>query len=364
MAGVLPIGRESQHKRPTSIYNAGMTAMASDETTPSADARLDELRAWLEPQFGNIQLQPASADASFRRYFRIHHGDQTRIVMDAPPEQEDSRPFVDIAARLAAAGLHVPTVLVQDLERGFLLLSDLGDTPYLHALQEDNADELFADAIEALITMQVGTEVRGLPSYDHELLMRELRLFPEWFLERHLNIELSAAETAALETILTGLVDRALDQARVFVHRDYMPRNLMVSRPNPGILDFQDAVAGPVSYDAICLFKDAFISWPQTQVDDWLARYWRQARARGVPVPDDWQTFRIDLDWMGLQRHLKVLGIFARICHRDGKPHYLADAPRFIDYVMEVVPQYPALAPLGQLFEERVRPALSRVAGN
>lgn len=364
MAGVLPIGRQSQHKRVRSIYNAGMMTTARDETTPSADARLDELRAWLEPHFGDIQLQPASADASFRRYFRIHHGDQSYIVMDAPPEQEDSRPFVDIAARLAAAGLHVPTVLAQDLDRGFLLLSDLGGTSYLQALDEANADELFADAIEALITMQLGAEVRGLPLYDHALLMQELRLFPDWFLESHLDITLSAAETAALETIFTELVDRALDQRRVFVHRDYMPRNLMVSRPNPGILDFQDAVAGPVSYDAICLFKDAFISWPQTRVAGWLAQYWQQARMRGVPVPADWQAFQMDLDWMGVQRHLKVLGIFARICHRDGKPHYLADTPRFVEYVMQVIPQYPVLAPLGQLFEERVKPAMSARAAN
>lgn len=330
----------------------------------SDGSRLNALRAWLRPRFADVELEPVSADASFRRYFRFRHGGESFVVMDAPPRQEDSRPFVDIAGRLAACGVHVPTVLASDFDQGFLLLSDLGDASYLHALNGDNAGELFADAIDTLIRMQAAADDRGLPVYDHDRLLQELRLFPEWFLHRHLGIELDSDETTALEGIFTALIERALGQARVFVHRDYMPRNLMVSRPNPGVLDFQDAVSGPIAYDVICLFKDAFVSWPQARVDEWLQQYWQQARAQGLPVPADRGDFRIDLDWMGLQRHLKVLGIFARIRHRDGKPHYLVDAPRFVEYIMQVVPHYPVLTPLGRLFEQRVLPAMAATTGD
>lgn len=331
--------------------------MTGTLSTDSADARLEQLRGWLEPRFGRIGLLPASTDASFRRYFRLQANGESYIVMDAPPEQEDCRPFIDIAGRLASAGLHVPVIIAQDLDQGFLLLSDLGQSVYLQTLNESNADDLFADAINALVRMQANTDTSGLPSYDRELLLRELRLFPEWYLQRHLGLELDARETAALEEVFELLIERALQQSRVFVHRDYMPRNLMVSDPNPGILDFQDAVSGPISYDVICLFKDAFISWPEERVRDWLQQYRLKAGQQGLPLPADAETFQVDLDWMGLQRHLKVIGIFARICYRDGKPHYLDDVPRFIDYVMQVAPRYQALQPLAELFRERILPA-------
>jgi len=332
-------------------------------TSPDTPGRERALRDWLRPRFGEVDLLPASADASFRRYFRIRRDGESFIVMDAPPEQEDSRRFVDIAGRLAACGVHVPAVLASDAERGFLLLSDLGVTDYLHALNGDNADRLFADAIDALVRMQAGADGGGLPAYDRELLWRELRLFPDWYLCRHLQVELDPGEAAALEAVYERLIERALGQGRVFVHRDYMPRNLMVADPNPGVLDFQDAVIGPVSYDAICLFKDAFVSWPQNRVERWLGEYWREARDRGLPVPADRDSFRIDLDWMGLQRHLKVLGIFARIRYRDGKPQYLDDAPRFVGYLLEVLPSYPELSPLQRLLERHVLPVAGEPVG-
>jgi len=333
-----------------------MTASTDDRNSPD-DQRLTDLRAWLSPRFEDVDLLPASTDASFRRYFRFRHDGDSFVVMDAPPGQEDSRPFVDIAGRLAAAGIHVPDILAADLDQGFLLLSDLGDSVYLQAPNETNAASLLGDAITSLLAMQASADDRGLPIYDHDRLLRELRLFPDWYLQRHLQIEFGADEAALLDDVFGFLIERALQQSRVFVHRDYMPRNLMVSCPNPGVLDFQDAVSGPISYDPVCLFKDAFISWPQSRVTAWLQDYWHQARARGLPVPPEWEDFQVDLDWMGLQRHLKVLGIFARICYRDGKPHYLADAPRFIGYIMEVLPHYPQLAPLRHLFEQRVLPA-------
>ncbi|MDZ7734939.1 MAG: phosphotransferase [Gammaproteobacteria bacterium] len=331
---------------------------SSEHSNSAGDRRLTALREWLRPRFGDVDLLPASADASFRRYFRFHHDGDSFIVMDAPPGQEDSRPFVDIAGRLAAAGVHVPDILATDFDQGFLLLSDLGDSAYLQALNESNA----APAVRRryfrrFSQCRTAADDRGLPIYDHERLMQELRLFPEWYLRRHLQIEPDSDEAALLNEMFALLVERALQQPRVFVHRDYMPRNLMVSCPNPGVLDFQDAVSGPISYDPVCLFRDAFISWPQPRVTEWLRDYWLRARDRGLPVPPAWEDFQVDLDWMGLQRHLKVLGIFARICYRDGKPHYLEDAPRFIGYIMEVLPHYPQLAPLRHLFEQRVLPA-------
>ncbi|MCS3904201.1 aminoglycoside/choline kinase family phosphotransferase [Methylohalomonas lacus] len=332
--------------------------MATPQSTAATDPRLAALHDWLAPRFGIVTLEPASSDASFRRYFRFHQGGRSYVVMDAPPEHEDCRPFVDIAARLQRAGLHVPGILAADLERGFLLLGDLGTTVYLAVLNEANADALFADAIAALVTMQADADASGLPAYDRALLLRELNLFVDWYLGRHLQIELDAAEAADLAAVFEALITRAQAQAQVFVHRDYMPRNLMVSQPNPGVLDFQDAVVGPVSYDPVCLFRDAFISWPAARVSDWLHEYWQQGRARGVPLPPRFADFQVDVDWMGVQRHLKVLGIFARIRHRDGKPQYLEDAPRFFEYILQVAPRYPELAPLAALFAKRILPAV------
>ena len=274
------------------------------------------------------------------------------IAMDAPPPREDCRPFVHVAMLMGAAGLHVPTVLASDLESGFLLLSDLGDATYLSAINEQNADKLFGDATEALVLWQLASRDDVLPPYDEALLRRELDLFPEWYIGRHLGVNLTAAQQEALQSVFAAILASNLAQPRVYVHRDYMPRNLMISDPNPGVLDFQDAVHGPISYDVASLFKDAFISWEEGRVLDWTVRYWERARKAGLPVNTDFGEFYRDFEWMGLQRHLKVLGIFARICHRDGKPHYVKDTPRFLRYVRDVAQRYAALSPLLRLLDQ------------
>src|SRR5688572_8782582 len=272
--------------------------------------------------------------------------------MDAPPEREDCNPFVKIASLMRAAGVHVPEVIAQDLRRGYLLLSDLGTTTYLKALDEENADALFADAIDALVKWQLASEANVLPPYDEALLRRELELFPEWYLTRHLELELDPAQRESLEAVFTCLVRATLSQPKVYVHRDYMPRNLMLSEPNPGVLDFQDAVYGPITYDVVSLFRDAFISWPEERVLDWSARYWERARKAGLPVHPDFGAFYRDFEWMGLQRHLKVLGIFARIHYRDGKPGYLDDTPRFFGYARSVAERYGELGELVTLLDD------------
>ena len=269
--------------------------------------------------------------------------------MDAPPPQEDCRPFVKIAGLLAAAGVHVPQVLAADLERGFLLLSDLGRQTYLDVIDADNADRLFADAIDALLTFQRQPLQVPMPLYDEALLRRELQLFPEWYVQRHLGCTFDDGQQQAWERVCGVLIDSALAQPRVLVHRDYMPRNLMLSEPNPGVLDFQDAVLGPVTYDITSLFKDAFVSWPEARVQGWLRDYWQKARDAGIAVPDSFEELQRASDLMGVQRHLKVIGIFARICHRDGKPRYLADVPRFFAYIETVLVRRPELAELATL---------------
>lgn len=318
------------------------------------DERLELLRAWLTGPLGGaaFSLAPASADASFRRYFRVVLDKGTRIVMDAPPQREDCRPFVQVAQLMRDAGLHVPEVLAADFDQGFLLLSDLGDTTYLKALNEDNAAALFGDAIAALIAWQRASRPGVLPPYDRALLQREMDLFPDWYVSRHLGLALSDAQRVTLCGINRLLADSALAQPAVYVHRDYMPRNLMLSEPNPGVLDFQDAVYGPITYDVASLFRDAFISWPEERVIDWAARYWEQAKRAQLPVAADFGEFYRSLEWMGLQRHLKVLGIFARIRYRDGKPAYLEDAPRFLGYARAVCARYAALKPLARLLDE------------
>jgi N-acetylmuramate 1-kinase len=331
-----------------------------------ADARAEQARSWAFAQLrlADATFAPASADASFRRYFRVTAGDRSWIVMDAPPEREDCRPFVAVARLLRQWGLNAPEVLAEDLASGFLLLSDLGTQTFMHALTEHTADALFADAIGALVTLQTRAQAEPaalarLPAYDATLLWREVRLFGDWYLPRHLGVTLGGEEAGELERALGLLVKSALAQPRTFVHRDYMPRNLMVSTPNPGVLDFQDAVVGPISYDAVCLFKDAFLSWPAARVEGWLRGYWDRARAAQLPVPAAFADFWRQAEWMGLQRHLKVLGIFARLTYRDGKAHYVADTPRFVRYVMEVAPRYPELAPLTRLFERHVLPKVA-----
>lgn len=316
------------------------------------------MRTWLSGLFPaeKWQIEPASADASFRRYFRISLADrgESRVVMDAPPQQEDCRPFIQVAALLRQAGLNAPEILAQDLEQGFLLLTDLGTTTYLAALQQDNAcaDVLFRDATDALITWQLASRPGVLPPYDAALLRRELDLFPDWYLARHLGFALSREQRRVLERMFALILANNLAQPAVYVHRDYMPRNLMRSEPSPGILDFQDAVYGPISYDLASLVRDAFISWEEQRALDWIVRYWDKARRVGLPLGADFGDFYRDLEWMGLQRHLKVLGIFARIHYRDGKPGYVEDTPRFVRYARAVAGRYNALAPLAHLLDE------------
>lgn len=323
--------------------------------------RSTQLGLWLESLFprGSFSLKPASADASFRRYFRLcllePDAGPSLIVMDAPPPQEDCRPFVRVAGLLHAAGVHAPQVMAQDLDQGFLLLTDLGDTTYLAAINENNADALFNDALESLVLWQLASRPAVLPPYDDALLRRELALFPDWYINRHLGICLDKTQQQTLERVFEAIISNNLAQPAVFVHRDYMPRNLMLSgpgEPNPGVLDFQDATYGPISYDVASLFKDAFVSWPEERVLDWTVRYWQKAKKAGLPVRVDFGDFYTDCQWMGLQRHLKILGIFARLNYRDGKAGYLEDTPRFVRYVRDITSRYGKLKPLLLLLDE------------
>jgi len=330
---------------------------------PDQDLRLQHLKVWLDEQLAALfltkgwgpvpdaTLTAASSDASFRRYFRWLGEGRSFIVMDAPPPRENCAPFVDIAHLLAKSGINVPEIYAQDLENGFLLLNDLGNQTYLDVINAENADALFADAIDALLAFQQLPMDAQLPSYDVALLRRELELFPEWYVGHELGARFSPRQLELWQRVSTLLIDSALAQPKVLVHRDYMPRNLMLSQPNPGVLDFQDAVYGPVTYDITCLFKDAFLSWPEARVVDWLQDYWQRARQQGIAVQADFEDFRRASDLMGVQRHLKVIGIFARICHRDGKPRYLADVPRFFAYIESVLARRPELAELGELLD-------------
>ena len=316
--------------------------------------RQQQLADWLHSLFPEEQftLAPASVDASFRRYFRATFGDRTLIVMDAPPKHEDCRPFLHIAKLFEEAGTHVPHVYSQNLEEGFLLLSDLGNTTYLQALTTANARNLYDAATDALIRIQLSSRENELPPYDEPLLLREMRLFPEWYIAKHLNITLSEAQKSKLENVFTQIIAVNLAQPRVYVHRDYHSRNLMyVEESNPGILDFQDAVFGPITYDLVSLFKDAYIRWEEEQVIDWLVRYWEKARLAGLPVRLDFGEFYRDYEMMGVQRHLKVLGIFARLYHRDGKDGYLKDLPLVMAYLRAACKRYTGLKPLLKLLD-------------
>ena len=307
-------------------------------------------------------LRTASADASFRRYFRIDGADASFVVMDAPPPLENVRPFIAVAAQIARAGLNAPRVLEADPAQGFLLLTDLGSALYLDDLQAAVAQgnvaqvtALMRQAVNTLVTWQQRIDATDLPAYDEALLQRELALFPEWCVSRELGVRWSADEQLQWQTAAGALVASALAQPTVAVHRDYMPRNLMrcagADDNSVGILDFQDAVRGPISYDVASLLRDAFISWDEDQEIDWAARYWQQAKKVGLPVPADFGEFWRQLEWMGLQRHLKVLGIFCRLKHRDGKPKYSEDLPRFFAYAHKVAARYNALRPLSRLLE-------------
>lgn len=316
--------------------------------------RQQQLTDWLHSLSPDekFTLTPASADASFRRYFRATYvNGTTRVVMDAPPQHEDCRPFLHIAKLFEDAGTHVPHVYAQDLEQGFLLLSDLGNTTYLQALNADAARGLYEAATDALIKIQLASRDSELPPYDEALLLREMRLFPEWYIAKHLNVTLSDAQNAKLETVFQRIIANNLAQPRVYVHRDYHSRNLMVTEPNPGIIDFQDAVYGPITYDLASLFKDAYIHWEEAQVIDWLVRYWDKARKAGLPVNQDFSEFYRDYEWMAVQRHLKVLGIFARLYHRDGKEGYLKDLPLVMAYLRAACVRYIDLKPLLNLLD-------------
>jgi aminoglycoside/choline kinase family phosphotransferase len=317
------------------------------------------LRTWVQEQLSSelFALAPASADASFRRYFRVALADgTTRIVMDAPPEHEDCRPFLQVAGLLHEAGVHVPEVHAADLAQGFLLLSDLGNTTYLSALNETSAAKLYRDANVALLAIQRASRPGVLPDYDRALLERELQLFPDWYVARHLGITLDDTQKETLRSVFDKILANNLAQPRVFVHRDYHSRNLMVSGTefpgNPGILDFQDAVYGPITYDLASLYRDAYIHWEEDQELDFVIRYWEMARKAGLPVHADFHDFYRDYEWMGAQRQLKVLGIFARLHHRDGKDGYLKDVPTVMAYLRQTCERYLDLRPLARLFDQ------------
>jgi N-acetylmuramate 1-kinase len=316
-----------------------------------SDPRRTQAEQWAceQLQWEDFESETISSDASFRRYFRLTHEQRTVVVMDAPPEHENIETFIDIGQRLEKAGVHVPHQIQADRERGFMILEDLGDSPYHQVLNESNVDHLFHDALETLINIQTHARVSGLPYYDAGRLMSELGLFTEWFLARHWQVQPTDDELDAWDLLCATLIRWALDQAQVFCHRDYMPRNLMVTNPNPGVIDFQDAVHGPISYDPVCLFRDAFISWPEDRVDEWLEDYRLRALDAGLPVSESADLWRRTCDMMGVHRHLKVIGIFARIRYRDGKPKYLEDAPRFFSYLDQAIGRNPELAELGRL---------------
>ncbi|MGE5170401.1 MAG: aminoglycoside phosphotransferase family protein [Rudaea sp.] len=325
-----------------------------------ADARAEALAGWLATTLpvGIASIAPASADASFRRYFRVTLAaplpqcpDTTLIAMDAPPPQEDCRPYVHVARLLRDAGVHVPRILGSDLARGYLLMTDLGATTYASALTDDTAPRLYGDALDALVRMQRALCEDELPPYDDALLRRELMLFPEWYVAKHLGVTLTPAEQATLAAAFELLLANNLAQPRVLVHRDYHSRNLMVTTPNPGVLDFQDAVHGPITYDLVSLLRDAYVEWDEERQLDWTIRYWERARNAHLPVRADFAAFWRDFEWMGVQRQLKVLGIFARLLHRDGKSAYVADMPRVLRYLRGACARYPQFDPLAALLD-------------
>jgi N-acetylmuramate 1-kinase len=320
-----------------------------------------QLDAWLWDVLGepSFVLEPASGDASFRRYWRVRRGAGSLIAMDAPPGQEDIHRFVDIAERLRAVGLNAPQILAQDSARGFLLLTDLGDRLYLDVLSPENVERLYGDALGALVVIQACARTEGLPAYDGAFLRRELGIFREWLLDRHLGIGLSPEEVGDLDAAFDRLVASALEQPQVFVHRDFHSRNLLVtSPPSPGILDFQDAVLGPVAYDLVSLLRDCYIAWPDERVARWAQGYFELATQSGVLREVDETCFMRWFDLLGVQRHLKASGIFARLMLRDGKPGYLKDIPRTLDYVVSVASRYPELEGVVRLVRGRVLPAL------
>ena len=333
------------------------------------DKRFLAMSDWLRKDLGKSfsRLVPASADASFRRYFRLISEGKRYIIMDAPPDREDSRPFVEVAKSLRGFGLNVPHVYEQNLEKGFLLLSDLGEKDYLKVLNEGNADSLYADAIDALLKMQQSGNENDLlvPAYDQTLLMSEMMLFHDWLLVEHLQLQITDAEKSMLSNTFDLLTDNALAQPQVFVHRDYHSRNLMVcDNQTPGVLDFQDAVIGAISYDLVSLLRDCYVVWPREKVLKWQEHYCRGAHERGLLSTEQLKQFPRWFDLMGVQRHLKASGIFARLHHRDGKGGYLADIPRTLNYIAEVTKEYEELKSLSDFVCQRVLTKLAVRAGS
>jgi len=328
----------------------------------ASDSRLANMTQWVieDLGFAGASIAPASVDASFRRYFRVTRDADSYIVMDAPPNKEDSGPFVKVARILGGLNLNVPIILARDMERGFLLLSDLGSRLYLDALPEDgSADRLYADALRALRGMQTADArlSQDLPRYDRALLTREMELLPEWFLERHLGLKLEARERAMLDRLFDSLVDAAVSQPPCFVHRDYHSRNLLVTpENNPGILDFQDAVWGPVTYDLASLLKDCYIAWPPARVREWVREYRESLLEAGFKLSASAAEFLRGFDLIGLQRHIKVLGIFARLFYRDGKSQYLNDLPRVLNYARDTAAGYPETAAFAEFIVRRIDP--------
>jgi aminoglycoside/choline kinase family phosphotransferase len=344
-----------------SLLSNSPSAGPAAGSAAAADPRLALLTDWLQglDLVDPASARPASADASFRRYFRLdvlpaHQGAHgpTLVAMDAPPERENVAAFVQVDGLLADAGVHVPAIVAQDVARGFLLLSDLGTTTYLQALNHDNAATLYAEALGALAKIQLASQPGVLPPFDRAFMLRELNIFPEWYLGKHLGVTLSEAQNKDLNKVFEALLANCLAQPQVTMHRDYHSRNLMwMDADNPGILDFQDAVYGPITYDAASLLRDAYVAWDEELVLDWLIRYWQQARAMGLPVNKDFDTFYQDFEYMAMQRHLKILGIFCRLNYRDGKAMYLADLPTVMDYVRKTANRYRDLKPLIKLLD-------------
>lgn len=333
------------------------------------DPRIGQLITWLSSLPVHLgvdaeSLRPASSDASFRRYFRVDAAQRTFVIMDAPPDKEDCRPFLHVAGLLQDSGLNVPAIHAQDLEQGFLLLSDLGHTTYLNHLQAGTTPEdthrLYLDALRALVKIQQSATT-GLDHYDYDRFHTELALFPEWYIEKHCGVTLDDKARAGLESVFDILIAANLAQPTVLVHRDFHSPNLMITEaagsgpdfgPNPGVIDFQDAVVGPITYDLASLLTDARTTWDEPQQLDWGIRYWELARAAGLPVSSDFAEFHQAYEWMGLQRNLRILGVFARLAHRDGKEAYLAHIPRVNAYVRQVAARYIALRPLIRLLDK------------
>ena len=343
-----------------------MPMSSSSTPTTSADARLAQLTSWLD----TLELvevgsrRPASSDASFRRYFRYDvvpamqdKVGATLIAMDAPPERENVPAFIHVAGLLQAADVNVPAIVARDVPNGFLLLSDLGTTTYLARLNVDNAPFMYSDAVDTLIKFQLSSEAGVLPEFDRAFVLREMNLFPEWFISKHLGVTMTAEQQKQLDAVFEAITANVLAQQQVFMHRDYHSRNLMwMEHNNPGVLDFQDAVYGPVTYDLGSLLRDAYIQWDEEMVLDWVVRYWQSAKKVGLPVNPDIDSFYRDFEFMALQRHLKILGIFCRLHYRDGKSIYMGDLPTVLDYVRKTANRYGALKPLIRLldaFEEK-----------